>query len=132
MVQRRPKARRRRLILLTLWDVDGGATALSELDFARLCRRHHLPAPSRQAVRTDRQGRRRYLDVYWDTYHLVVEVDGRWHMEAAQWWSDMWRDNELHVGGDTVLRYPSFAVRENEEQVAEQVRQMLRRLGWRG
>lgn len=132
VVHRRPRLRRRRLVLVTLWDVEGGAHALSELDFARLVRRHRLPAPQRQAVRLDRYGHRRWLDAFWPAYHLVVEIDGMWHMEPEAWWDDMWRANELGVAGDTVLRYPSFAVRDDDLRVADQLRRMLRHQGWSG
>lgn len=39
------RVRHRRLVAAVLDDVEGGVRALSELDFARLCRRHRLPTP---------------------------------------------------------------------------------------
>jgi very-short-patch-repair endonuclease len=50
-------------------------------------------------IRLDAAGRRRWLDAYWDRARLVVEVDGMWHMEAAAWWADMRRDNDLTAAG---------------------------------
>src|SRR5437764_14243248 len=85
---RRTTIRRHSLIRATLADISGGSEALSELDFCRLIRRYHIPEPDRQAVRLDSAGRRRWLDAYWERARLIVEVDGRWHMEAAAWWAD--------------------------------------------
>jgi hypothetical protein len=121
VLERRPSLRRRSLITLTLRDIAGGAEALSELDFGRLTRRFRLPQPDRQVIRLDTNGRRRWLDAYWDQARLVAEVDGRWHMEALAWWADMRRDNELTVSGLRVLRFPAFAVRDEPELVAAQI-----------
>lgn len=60
-----PRVRRRRLIRTTLGDLEGGAEALSEIDFMALCRRFRLPRPDLQERRTDAEGRIRYLDAYW-------------------------------------------------------------------
>ena len=49
--------------------------ASGKFDFARLCRSRGLPEPSRQVVRQT-PGGRIYLDVAWDGYDLVVEIDG--------------------------------------------------------
>ena len=76
-------------------------------------------------MRPDREGRCRWLDAYWHQARLVVEVDGLWHMEAAAWWADMRRDNELTVSGLRVLRFPAFAVRDQPEVVAAQIRAVL-------
>ena len=35
-------------------------------------------------MRLDRDGRRRWLDAFWEEAHLAVEVDGLWHMEAPR------------------------------------------------
>jgi very-short-patch-repair endonuclease len=44
-------------------------------------------------------GRRRWLDAYWEDAHLVVEVDGLWHMEATAWRADRRRDSDLTISG---------------------------------
>jgi len=120
-----PTIRRRALLASTLADIAGGAQALSELDFARLARRYSLPEPDRQVMRVDAHGQRRWLDAFWDKARLVVEVDGLWHMEAAAWWADMRRDNDLIISGLRVLRFPAFAVRDNPGIVAGQIRAAL-------
>jgi very-short-patch-repair endonuclease len=116
---------RRALMRATLADVADGAEALSELDFCDLVRRFGLPEPDRQFRRQDSQGRR-WLDAVWEWARLVVEIDGRWHMDAGAWWADMQRDNELTIDGYRVLRFPAFAVRENPETVARQIAAALR------
>jgi hypothetical protein len=126
VLERSPRVRRRRLMLETLADVAGGAEALSELDFSALVRRFGLPEPDRQVIRADSQGRR-WLDAAWEKERLVVEIDGRWHMDARAWWADMQRDNELTVDGYRVLRFPAFVVRENPEVVAMLIARALRR-----
>ncbi|MBA3619426.1 MAG: hypothetical protein H0W56_07540 [Acidothermales bacterium] len=119
--------RHRRLLTGLLDDIAGGAQALSEIDFARLCRRGRLPAPTRQAVRRDSRGRRRYLDVEWrlNGKVFVVEVDGGVHLVAAQSWEDQLRQNELVLKGDTVLRYPSVIIRTEPQLVLDQLRSLL-------
>jgi hypothetical protein len=126
IVARNQRLPRRGMITDTLDDIAGGAHALSELDFTRLIRRYRLPPPDRQASRTDSAGRRRWLDAVWRTARLVVEVDGRHHMDAAQYWADMDRDNDLTVDGYRVLRFPAFLVRYHPGYVARRIRAALR------
>jgi very-short-patch-repair endonuclease len=117
---------RQALIRSTIADIADGAHAVSELDFCRLTRRYRLPDPSRQVIRKDSAGRTRWLDAYWEHARVVAEVDGLWHMDAAAWWADMRRDNDLTVSGYRVLRFPAFAVREDPKLVAAQIAQALR------
>ena len=123
-----PRARNRKLLMAVLADIEGGAQALSEIDFVALCRRAGLPPPAQQVVRTDRFGRRRYLDVVWKLpggRTVVVEIDGAVHLLAATYWDDMARQNELVLSGDIVLRYPSVAIRITQERVIEELRRAL-------
>jgi len=124
-----PTVRRRRLMLTTLADIDGGAEALSEIDFVWLCRRHKLPVPDRQVHRTDSHGHRRFLDAYWPEHRLHVEVDGAHHMDAGQWAADMLRQNEVWIAGDRILRFPAWLIRANPAAVADQLRIALIRSG---
>ncbi len=122
------RVRHRRVLLAAVADIAQGAQALSEIDFARLCRRYRLPAPVRQAMRTEPNGRRRYLDAEWrraDGRRVVAEVDGALHLIARQWWADQLRQNELAIGGDIVLRFPSVVVRSEPAAVAAQLRRAL-------
>jgi hypothetical protein len=127
-VVRASRVRHRAVLLAAAHDITQGAEALSEIDFARLCRRGGLPEPIRQAVRTDRYGRRRYVDAEWrlpSGRRLVVEVDGALHLAARKWWDDQLRQNELVLTGDTVLRYPTVVVRCEEPLVLDQLRRAI-------
>jgi very-short-patch-repair endonuclease len=126
VVARNRRLPRRAMIKDTLDDIAGGAQALSELDFTRLIRRYRLPAPDRQAPRHDAAGRRRWLDAVWETARLIVEVDGIHHMDAAQYWADMDRDNDFTLDGYRVLRFPAFIVRYRPGYVAATIRGVLR------
>lgn len=119
------RIRRRSLLTATTHDIDGGAQALSEIDFHVLCRRWRLPAQVvRQEVRRDRFGKRRYLDVVLigpDGRSTRIEIDGALHLLVLSYWDDMARQNELTIAGRPVLRFPSVAVRIDEERVMDQV-----------
>jgi very-short-patch-repair endonuclease len=128
VVERCSRVRRRGLMRATLADVEGGAEALSELDFCDVVRRFGLPEPDRQFERVDEQGRR-WLDAVWEWARLVVEIDGRWHMDARAWWADMHRGNELQIDGYRVLRFPAFAVRDYPRAVAAQIARALGQAG---
>lgn len=117
----------RKVILLALGDVEMGAQSLSEIDFARLCRAAGLPEPDRQVIRTDPDGKRRYLDAEWDAARLVVEVDGAHHADVAQWDADLDRQNEEVIGDKCVLRFSSITVRTNEKRVVSQLARAMRR-----
>jgi hypothetical protein len=82
-----PRIRHRAALMAAVEDIAMGAHALSEIDFARLRRRHGLPEPVRQQVRRDPSGRRRYLDALWvlpDGRRVVVEVDGALHIQVLR------------------------------------------------
>jgi hypothetical protein len=125
-----PKVRRHALILETIADIEGGAQALSEIDFLRLCRRAGLPVPDLQEKRRDGDGRVRYLDAYWREWKLHVEVDGAHHMDVRQWAADMRRQNEVWIAGDRILRFPAWLVRARPNEVVAQVRAALIAAGW--
>ncbi|MEV4759618.1 DUF559 domain-containing protein [Micromonospora sp. NPDC049559] len=126
------RVRRRSLIIRTAADSAGGSHSLPELDFLGLVRRAGLPEPTRQRIRYDGSGRRRYLDVYFERWRLHVEIDGGQHLDPRTAWQDMRRQNELWIAGDRVLRFPAWAVREQPEQVLAQVESALRAAGWDG
>lgn len=118
-VERQPKLYRHALMSETIRDVGGGSLSEYEILFLRLCRDFDLPTPTRQRRRRDASGRWRYLDVEFDEYHLVVEIDGQQHMEALAWWEDMARNNEIVVEeGKTLLRFAGFALRHQRDEVA--------------
>ncbi|WBC13593.1 DUF559 domain-containing protein [Micromonospora sp. WMMA1998] len=132
VVERMPRIRRRRLILSTATDAAGGAHSLGELDLLGLVRDAGLPEPTRQVIRRDSSGRRRYLDAYFEQWRVHVEVDGGQHLDPAHAWADMRRQNDLWVEGDRVLRFPSWALRADPTTVVAQLRAALRAAGWPG
>lgn len=128
-VTRSGRVRHRRVLINALHDIGMGAHALSEIDFARLCRSAGLPEPERQAVRSDATGRRRYLDAVWRTADgriVTVEVDGGLHLDVSRWWNDQNRQNELTLTGHIVLRFPAIVIRTDPAAVLAQLRRALR------
>jgi hypothetical protein len=123
-----PRVRHRAVMLAAARDIEQGAHALSEIDFVRLCRSAGLPPPTRQAVRRDASGRRRYLDAEWPLRggrRLVVEVDGALHLIVRRWWDDQLRQNDIMLSGDVLLRFPSAVVRCEPALVIDQLRRAL-------
>ncbi|WP_341718610.1 DUF559 domain-containing protein [Micromonospora sp. FIMYZ51] len=131
VLDRLPRARRRSLIRRTATDAAGGAHSLPELDFLALLRRAGLPEPTRQAVRRDAAGRRRYLDALFEQWRVHVEIDGGQHLDPATAWADMRRQNDLWQSGDRVLRFPAWAIRHAPTEVISQLRSALSAAGWR-
>jgi hypothetical protein len=124
-----PRLRHRARLLAAVADIGQGSQALSEIDFYSLCRRHRLPLPERQAVRSEPSGRRRYLDASWrrpDGRIVVAEVDGAIHLAVRRWWDDQLRQNEITLSDAMVLRFPSVVVRTEPDRVAAQLRRALR------
>ncbi len=124
---------RSRVLLQSLvLDLLGGVRSLGEaLDLARECRRRGLPEPSRQVVRRGRNGRF-YLDVVWDGWGLVVEVDGIHHTWAQHVIDDALRQNHVVLGGDVVLRLPLLGLRIAADDFFAQIEQALTAAGWPG
>jgi very-short-patch-repair endonuclease len=128
---RMTRVKRRALIRATVADAAEGSQTIAELDLVGVCREAGLPLPSRQVMREDDSGRKRYLDAYFDEWRTVVEVDGAHHMETDHWWSDMRRHNALSVRGEVLLRFPAWLVRDHPAEVAATLRDALLSAGWR-
>ncbi|HEX2896217.1 MAG TPA: hypothetical protein VHO29_19595 [Marmoricola sp.] len=122
--------RRRRLLQVVVLDLLGGARSLGEIDVARACRRRGLPEPSRQVLRRD-GAHRYYLDVYWDDWGVVLEIDGIHHTWAENVVGDALRQNAVVIGGSTVLRLPLLGLRTQPDSFFDQVRDALQAAGWR-
>jgi hypothetical protein len=124
--------KRRPLILAVAGDIADGAQSLGELDFTRLCRRHRLPPPTRQAVRRGADGRV-YLDATWDEFSLVVEIEGAHHDAPNHVVDDCLRQNDLTLAGGTrVLRIPVLGLRTTPSLFLDQVERALVAGGWCG
>jgi hypothetical protein len=121
------KIRYHRLMHLFLNDIDGGAQALSELEFLRFCRRHGFPRPTLQ-VRRDSAGRRRYLDARLEGRRgriVLVEVDGGVHLTLTARWKDTAKDNDDVLDRRPVLRFPSVALYTDNPVAIAQIRRAL-------
>ncbi len=121
------KLRHGKTFKLVLADIAGGAQSFAELEVGRLCDEHGLMRPTRQVVRLDKQGRRRYLDCVWvlpDGRVVVLEVDGSFHAEVVAWWKDMKRERAVVIQGDSVLRCSSVELRLEPEDVMADLRQI--------
>lgn len=121
--------RRRKVVETLIQDIVDGAHSLGEIDFARLCRSRGLPEPERQSVREGRDGRI-YLDVRWRC-GLVVEIDGRQHVEGVASVEDMLRQNSVSLTRDVVLRIPLLGLRLEADAFLDQVADALRLLSAR-
>lgn len=121
--------KRRRQIKAVLADLASGVQAMGELDFARACRRYGLPPPSRQ-VRRQLPNGRVFLDVYWDQFRVVVEIEGMQHLLPGVAVYDSLRQNQLTIEQDRVLRIPVLGLRTDEASFMAQVVELLRRHGW--
>jgi very-short-patch-repair endonuclease len=127
-VRAHQRMRHHAALQLAMADIGQGAEALSEIDFAQLCRRHRLPEPRRQVVRVESSGRRRYVDAEWISRsgrRIVAEVDGALHLAPRRWWDDQLRQNELVLTGDLVLRFPTVVFRHEEAIVVRQLSRAL-------
>jgi very-short-patch-repair endonuclease len=116
--------RRRALIRRLAMDIADGAHSLGELDFAEMCRRRGLPAPTRQVIRRVPKGRI-YLDVRWDDVGLVVEIDGSQHLQGLSVTDDNLRQNAVALQGDLVLRIDLVGLRLYEHEFLDQVEEGL-------
>lgn len=121
------QVRHRRSLQLLLADLEGGAQALSEVEFLRFCRRHDFPRPKCQA-RLDSLGRRRYLDAEFRRRSgrpLRVEIDGGIHLKLEVRARDTIKDNDAHIAGRLVLRYASISIYTDDEDAVRQIREAL-------
>jgi very-short-patch-repair endonuclease len=120
--------RRRVLLHAVVLDLLDGVRSLGEAEFARMCRRRGLPKPSRQVLRAGRNGRY-YLDVLWDDWAVVVEIDGLQHAWAQNAVSDALRQNDVTLANARVLRLPLLGLRVAADEFFAQIEAALRAAG---
>ncbi len=119
------RIRHKRHLRETVGDLRGGSQAMSELDLVRICDRSGLRRPTQQIRRSDRDGTPRYLDALWrlrDGRTVVLEIDGRHHMEVQQWQDDVRRERAVVIGGAQVLRTTSIELRTDPNDVIADLR----------
>lgn len=122
--------RRRMLVNETVLEISGGAQSLGEIDVARACRDRGLPEPSRQSLRKGPFGRY-FLDIVWERFGVVVEVDGIHHAWAENVVGDALRQNTLAIQGALVLKLPLLGLRHRPDDFYAQVDAALQSRGWR-
>jgi very-short-patch-repair endonuclease len=119
----------RRLIADMVGAVKQGAESPLELRYLREVEKAHgLP----RAVRQARLSGSRRVDVWYQEYALVVELDGRAYHRGAAVWRDMDRDNEHQLLGLTTMRFGWQQVVTSPCRVASTVAAVLRTRGWPG
>ncbi|KRE97244.1 hypothetical protein ASG76_00485 [Nocardioides sp. Soil774] len=123
------KAPRLGLVADVVTDLLGGVRSLTELDFAGQCRARGFPEPTRQAVRRGPDGRY-YLDVLWEDFGVVVEIDGIQHALAQEVVADALRHNDVTLQDLTVLRLPVLGLRVAADEFFAQVERALVEGGW--
>lgn len=111
---------RRILITSVVADLLGGVRSLGEHEFARMCRARNLPEPTRQALRRA-PGGRWYLDVAWEPWGVVVEIDGIQHEWAVNVVADALRHNAVTLDRSIVLRLPLLGLRVAPDDFFAQV-----------
>jgi hypothetical protein len=121
------RIRHKAYLRLAIADVAAGAESLGEIDLAHLCRKFGLVPPTRQSRRKDASGRWRYLDSEWDLPNgevVVLEIDGRHHLEVLHWQADMKRERAVVITRRWVLRATVFEIRLEAAAVFSDLRAM--------
>lgn len=132
----RPRHRWRKLLGLVLEEVVVGVrSALERLFLKDVERRHGLP-PGRynplERVSKRRRDTRRYRDVRYEAWRLVVEIDGAEAHLPEDEHEDHRRDNAVAASGRSSLRYGWREIAGEPCLVAEEVAQSLIVRGWGG
>jgi very-short-patch-repair endonuclease len=66
------------------------------------------------------------LDLWWETEHCVVEIDGPEHRSAVHYAADRRRDVRLQLDGHAVLRFTNAQVLADVHTVVSQIECLLR------
>lgn len=122
--------RRRGLVHSVIIELSGGIRSLNELDVLRGCRERGLPEPDKQVLRRTPDGTY-YLDLRWDRWSVVVEVDGIQHSWVQNAVADALRHNSIALSDDTVLRLPVLGLRLCPDAFFDQIETALVNAGWR-
>lgn len=93
-----------------------------------------LPEPETNHQIRDDAGRvRRRFDLCYPSIRLIVEYDGRQHVETRESWeSDLKRREELDEADWRILVVTSAGIYKNPAETVVRVHQALRKRGWRG
>jgi hypothetical protein len=128
----RKRLRWRRLLSELLSEVrDGVQSPLERRYFHDVERAHGLPRGQRNSA-DDNGGTRRYRDVRYRRWKLIVELDGRGAHPAEERELDDLRDNDIAERAERTLRYGWRSVVITPCDAAAQVARLLARNGWTG
>ncbi len=127
-----PRHRHRRALEVALTAVDQGAESVLEVSYLqRVQQRHRLPAVAVQAPGRSAAGPVR-RDFRYESYAVVVEVDGRLGHEGAGLWRDRRRDREAARSGVITVRAGWADVESAPCELAADVVGVLRSRGYAG
>jgi very-short-patch-repair endonuclease len=127
-VRARRVLRHRRFLLDLLGEVAEGVRSPLERDFLhRVERPHGLPHAQRQVRQRGTE-----VDVGYEEYGTLVELDGRVGHSGPGRFRDMRRDNASTTDGYATLRYGYADVHDRPCEVAAQLAGVLRSRGWPG
>lgn len=120
----------RRFVQAVVNDVASGVhSGLEHTYLHDVERAHGLADGSRQRARPNRNG---FLDVLYEEFSLVVELDGRVGHVGEGRWRDRRRDNVHTRAGLRTLRFGWHEVTHEPCAVALEVAEVLIGLGWPG
>ena len=121
--------KRRKLILETIADVEGGSHSLPELEWLRGIRLFRFPEPSRQSL-VQRPNGRYFLDSRFDRWRVAVEINGVQHAELLASEADAERRLNLSAGGLLVVDLSSYLVRHDLGVAMLRTGRALHSRGW--
>ncbi|MGS0688188.1 hypothetical protein ACVBEQ_24020 [Nakamurella sp. GG22] len=132
-IEQRSRMRWRGVLIEALTDVDDGVASPLEARYRHdVERRHRLPAGVRNRPEVRPDGGRRYRDVRYREWQVIVELDGREAHPDDEAFRDLRRDNHSAAAGDMTLRYGWRDVVGDSCAVAAQVAVVLALGGWTG
>jgi hypothetical protein len=124
---------RRSLIRDVLADAEAGVASPLEAHYRRRVEApHRLPVGARNLLDVSHQGRKRFRDVEYQRWGLIVELDGREAHPADEAFRDMRRDNDTALSGRVTLRFGWRDVVGEPCASAAQVGLALQQRGWPG
>jgi hypothetical protein len=94
-----------------------------ESRFKAFLKKNGFPRPLQQHVIWRGSGKRAFVDFYYPSLGLVIEVDGySSHGGRAEWQADLNRQNDLVLTGRCVLRFTWSDVCHGQQEMARQLR----------
>lgn len=130
-LQREMKAigqvRHNQLLNVVLADIASDTDALATIDVTRFSRRHSLPDPLRQLVRTDAAGRRRYVDAEFKSRRgatWLLEIDCAAQLIVGSYWTDP-STTGIKIEDGSLFRVPAITLYTDEAAVAAELHKVL-------